>query len=54
MKIERNIVAALGALLLIAGGYYWYNKRHENVKVQTFSNVSCSGTNCSKISAAIQ
>ena len=44
MKFMNNIWIALGVLLLIAGGYYLYNKRRQNVKIQLLQNAS-SGIN---------
>ena len=44
----RNILMALGVLLLAAGALYMYNRRHENVKIQSLSSV---GTNLQQVSS---
>ena len=44
----RNILMALGLLLLAAGALYMYNRRHENVKIQSLSSV---GTNLQQVSS---
>ena len=43
MKSMKNIAVALGALLLVAGAYYLYQKRHvaqDTVKIQIGSSLS--------------